>query len=204
MASNAPVNADDVSTIGQRWYVLFIMMLAYTISIADRYVLSTLLGPISKELNLSDIGAASLGIPLALFYVLMGIPLSWLCDRSNRRTLLVACVAVWSLMTALTGYTRGYYDLLLARIGVGFEQWEASQPVQPGDTVAKDQGLVTLESDKATMEVPASHAGVIKELKAQNGATVTSGQVLAILEEGAAATAAPAAAACAWSSGSRT
>ena len=122
MASNAPVNADDVSTIGQRWYVLFIMMLAYTISIADRYVLSTLLGPISKELNLSDIGAASLGIPLALFYVLMGIPLSWLCDRSNRRTLLVACVAVWSLMTALTGYTRGYYDLLLARIGVAHGQ----------------------------------------------------------------------------------
>jgi MFS family permease len=119
MASKAPVNADDVATFGQRWYVLFIMMLVYTISIADRYVLSTLLGPISKELNLSDTGAASLGIPLALFYVIMGIPLSWLCDRTNRRTLLAACVTVWSLMTALTGYTRGYFDLLLARIGVG-------------------------------------------------------------------------------------
>jgi len=119
MASKAPVNADDVATLGQRWYVLFIMMLVYTISIADRYVLSTLLGPISKELNLSDTGAASLGIPLALFYVIMGIPLSWLCDRTNRRTLLAACVAAWSLMTALTGYTKGYFDLLLARIGVG-------------------------------------------------------------------------------------
>ena len=119
MVSTAPVNADDASTLGQRWYVLFIMMLVYTISIADRYVLSTLLGPISKELNLTDTGAASLGIPLALFYVTMGIPLSWLCDRSNRRTLLAASVAVWSLMTTLTGYTRGYFDLLLARIGVG-------------------------------------------------------------------------------------
>lgn len=119
MATRAPVNADDVSTLGQRWYVLFIMMLVYTISIADRYVLSTLLGPISKELNLSDTGAASLGIPLALFYVTMGIPLSWLCDRTNRRNLLAASVAVWSLMTALTGLTRGYVDLLLARIGVG-------------------------------------------------------------------------------------
>ena len=119
MASKAPVNADDVATLGQRWYVLFIMMLVYTISIADRYVLSTLLGPISKELNLSDSGAASLGIPLALFYVIMGIPLSWLCDRTNRRNLLAASVAAWSLMTALTGYTRGYFDLLLARIGVG-------------------------------------------------------------------------------------
>jgi predicted MFS family arabinose efflux permease len=119
MASAGPVKADDVATLGQRWYVLIIMMLVYTISIADRYVLSTLLGPISKELNLSDTGAASLGIPLALFYVTMGIPLSWLCDRTNRRSLLAASVAVWSVMTTLTGYTRGYFDLLLARIGVG-------------------------------------------------------------------------------------
>jgi MFS family permease len=119
MASKAPIQADSVATLGQRWYVLIIMMLVYAISIADRYVLSTLLGPISKELNLSDSGAASLGIPLALFYVLMGIPLSWLCDRTNRRTLLAASVAAWSAMTALTGFTRGYWDLLLARVGVG-------------------------------------------------------------------------------------
>lgn len=119
MAMRAPAAADEVATLGQRWYVLFVMMLVYTISIADRYVLSTLLGPISKDLNLSDTGAASLGIPLALFYVTMGIPLSWLCDRTNRRNLLAASVAVWSAMTALTGLTRGYFDLLLARIGVG-------------------------------------------------------------------------------------
>lgn len=119
MASTAPRDADSVSSLGQRWYVLIIMMLVYSISIADRYVLSTLLGPISKELNLTDSGAASLGIPLALFYVVMGIPLSWLCDRTNRRNLLAASVAAWSLMTALTGYTKGYWDLLLARVGVG-------------------------------------------------------------------------------------
>lgn len=119
MASSAPMDADSVSTLGQRWYVLIIMMLVYTISIADRYVLSTLLGPISKELKLSDSGAASLGIPLALFYVFMGIPLSWLCDRTNRRNLLAMSVAVWSFMTAVTGYTKGYFDLLLARVGVG-------------------------------------------------------------------------------------
>lgn len=119
MASTAEIGTDTRSSLGERWYVLSIMMLVYTISIADRYVLSTLLGPISKELKLSDTGAASLGIPLALFYVTMGIPLSWLCDRTNRRTLLAASVAVWSLMTTLTGFTRGYIDLLLARVGVG-------------------------------------------------------------------------------------
>jgi 2-oxoglutarate dehydrogenase E2 component (dihydrolipoamide succinyltransferase) len=66
---------------------------------------------------------------------------------------------------------------------------------KPGDTVSRDENLVDLETDKVVLEVPAPAGGVIKELKAQNGATVTSGQVLAILEDGAAATTAPAAAA---------
>ncbi len=107
------------STPLERWYVLVIVMLVYTISIADRYVLSTLLKPISDEFNLTDKGAASLGIPLALFYVVMGIPLSWLTDRVNRVKLLSACIVVWSAMTTLCGFTRGYIELLLARIGVG-------------------------------------------------------------------------------------
>ncbi len=59
--------------------------------------------------------------------------------------------------------------------------------VKVGDTVAKDQGLVTLESDKATMEVPSSGAGVIKELKVKVGDKLSEGSVVAILEsEGAA------------------
>ena len=65
---------------------------------------------------------------------------------------------------------------------------------KPGDAVNRDENLVDLETDKVVLEVPAPAAGVIKELKVQNGATVTSGQVLALLEEGAVA-AAPAAAA---------
>ena len=69
---------------------------------------------------------------------------------------------------------------------------------KPGDAVSRDENLVDLETDKVVLEVPAPAAGVIKELKVQNGATVTSGQLLALLEEGAAgATAAPAKAAAA-------
>ncbi|MEN4903461.1 dihydrolipoyl dehydrogenase [Luteimonas sp. TWI1416] len=54
--------------------------------------------------------------------------------------------------------------------------------VAVGDTVAKDQGLVTLESDKATMEVPSSHAGVIKALKVKVGDTLSEGSVVAVIE----------------------
>lgn len=54
--------------------------------------------------------------------------------------------------------------------------------VKPGDTVSKDQGLLTLESDKATMEVPAPFAGVVKELKVKLGDRVGEGAVVAIIE----------------------
>jgi 2-oxoglutarate dehydrogenase E2 component (dihydrolipoamide succinyltransferase) len=60
---------------------------------------------------------------------------------------------------------------------------------QPGDAVSRDENLVDLETDKVVLEVPAPASGVIRELKVANGATVTSGQVLAIMEEGAGATA---------------
>nr|WP_298728401.1 2-oxoglutarate dehydrogenase complex dihydrolipoyllysine-residue succinyltransferase [uncultured Steroidobacter sp.] len=64
---------------------------------------------------------------------------------------------------------------------------------KPGEAVSRDENLVDLETDKVVLEVPAPSAGVIKELKVENGATVTSGQVLAILEAGEGAVAAPAA-----------
>jgi pyruvate dehydrogenase E2 component (dihydrolipoamide acetyltransferase) len=62
--------------------------------------------------------------------------------------------------------------------------------VKPGDTVAKDQGLVTLESDKATMEVPAPFAGVVKEVKVKLGDEVSEGAVVALIETGDAVAAA--------------
>lgn len=64
---------------------------------------------------------------------------------------------------------------------------------KPGDAVKRDENLVDLETDKVVLEVPAPADGVLKEIKFDTGATVTSQQVLAILEEGAAAAAAPAA-----------
>lgn len=64
--------------------------------------------------------------------------------------------------------------------------------VQPGDTVTVDQSLITVESDKASMEIPSSHAGVVKELKVKLGDKVAEGSVILTLE--AAGEAAPAAA----------
>jgi pyruvate dehydrogenase E2 component (dihydrolipoamide acetyltransferase) len=70
--------------------------------------------------------------------------------------------------------------------------------VKPGDTVKAEQSLITVESDKASMEIPSSSAGVVKELKVKLGDKVKEGTVLLVLESGeAAASAAPAPAASA-------
>ena len=69
--------------------------------------------------------------------------------------------------------------------------------VKPGDTVAVDQSLITVESDKASMEIPSSHAGVVKDIRLKLGDTVNQGSVILSLEVAGAAAAAPAAPAAA-------
>src|ERR1700684_788904 len=59
---------------------------------------------------------------------------------------------------------------------------------KPGDAVVRDENLVDLETDKVVLEVPAPAAGVLKEIKLTDGTTVTSGQVLAIIDTDASAT----------------
>jgi 2-oxoglutarate dehydrogenase E2 component (dihydrolipoamide succinyltransferase) len=58
---------------------------------------------------------------------------------------------------------------------------------KPGDTIVRDENLVDLETDKVVLEVPAPAAGILKEIKLGDGTTVTSGQLLAVIEEGAGA-----------------
>ncbi|HWW78502.1 MAG TPA: MFS transporter [Steroidobacteraceae bacterium] len=107
-------------SVVERWYVLTLMCLIYAVNIADRYVVSTVLEPIRLELHLGDTGVAFLtGVPLALFYVTLGIPISLLADRANRRNILAACLIIWSGFTAACGLSRNYLQFLLGRIGVG-------------------------------------------------------------------------------------
>ena len=67
--------------------------------------------------------------------------------------------------------------------------------VKPGDTIKVDQSLVTVESDKASMEIPSSHAGVVKEVNVKLGDKLNEGSLLLTLEESGAGASAPAAAA---------
>ena len=125
MAASRP----EVAPLLQRWYVLIVMCAVYAINIAARYVVTTVFEPIRLELKLTDAGAAFLtGIPLALFYVVCGIPIAWLADRSNRRNIVALSLILWSGFTVLCGLAVSYWQFLVNRIGAGVGEAGATPP----------------------------------------------------------------------------
>src|SRR3546814_3629034 len=76
--------------------------------------------PIKKDLGLSD-GQLGLmgGLAFALFYTGLGIPIAWLADRKSRVTIISVSLALWSGFTALCGFAGNFWQLFLARMGVG-------------------------------------------------------------------------------------
>ncbi len=103
-----------------RYYVLAVLTFVSILSIADRLILSILLGDIKAEFALSDtqLGLLS-GLAFTAFYVTFGMPIARFADRSNRKNIIAVAVAAWSLMTALCGAAVGFWSLFLARMGVG-------------------------------------------------------------------------------------
>jgi MFS family permease len=113
-------NVSGTASLAGAWYVAIMMCVTYALNIADRYSISTVLEPIRLELHLSDASIAFLtGVSLAIFYVVLGFPVSWLIDRSSRRNIIAVSIALWSALTVATGLARSYWQLLCARIGVG-------------------------------------------------------------------------------------
>ena len=85
-----------------------------------RQILNLLVGPIQRDLGLSDTRMSVLqGLAFAIFYTVMGLPLGRLADQVSRRRLIMVGIAIWSVMTALSGLARDFQELFLARIGVG-------------------------------------------------------------------------------------
>ena len=102
------------------WLVVAILMVAYVFSFVDRQILNLLVGPIRRDLGISDTQMSLLmGFSFAIFYTILGIPLGRLADSSSRRGLIAAGVVVWSVMTTMCGAARSYWQLFLFRIGVG-------------------------------------------------------------------------------------
>lgn len=113
-------SADQTPVVTGRGYILALLLLLNILLVLDKIVLNTLVEPIRQEFGLSDtqIGAV-MGLVYAIFMGIAGLPLGMLADRTNRRNLVAACLAAWSLMTAACGMAQNLTQLILARIGVG-------------------------------------------------------------------------------------
>lgn len=102
------------------WATVIILSLFYLLSLLDRLVISFLVGPIRRDLGISDFEISLLqGFGFGVFYAIFGLPVGWLVDRMSRRWIVFCGVTVWTLATAACGLAHNFGTLLLGRIGVG-------------------------------------------------------------------------------------
>jgi predicted MFS family arabinose efflux permease len=120
--------AEDYSA-GYKRFVLVMLTIVYAFNFIDRQILVILQEPIKADMGLSDaqLGLLS-GFSFALIYVTAGIPIAYWADRGNRRNIVSVALAVWSGMTALSGFVQNYGQLLAARVGVGLGEAGGSPP----------------------------------------------------------------------------
>ena len=105
---------------GNPWGVMGFLILAAILSLLDRQILSLMVDPIKADLGISDVQMSLLqGLAFALFYSVAGLGFGWAADRFNRRNIIAAGIAGWSVMTAACGLAGSFWQLFLARAGVG-------------------------------------------------------------------------------------
>jgi len=102
------------------WYVVVVLTLGYVVSFLDRQIFALLVQPIRQDMGLTDTQVSLVGgLAFALFYTFLGIPIGRMADRRSRRVIIAAGITIWCAMTAACGLARNYWQLFLARVGVG-------------------------------------------------------------------------------------
>ena len=117
------------STKRASWYALVLLTIVYSFNFIDRQLLAILQEAIKADLGLSDSQLGLLtGFAFAIFYVTAGLPIARWADRGNRRNIVALSLFIWSGMTALSGFVQNFFQLLMARIGVGIGEAGGSPP----------------------------------------------------------------------------
>jgi predicted MFS family arabinose efflux permease len=108
-------------SLSQARVTLALLGAVFAVHFLDRQILAILISPIKAELGLSDTALALLsGFAFIVVFSTVGLVVARLADRSNRARIIVVSLALFSVMTALCGFVNGFWQLLAARIGVGF------------------------------------------------------------------------------------
>jgi len=103
-----------------RWMIVAAFLVAYVFSFIDRLIIGLMVEPLKRDLGLTDTQISLLqGLAFAVLYTAAGLPIGRLVDRRSRISIAAAGIALWSAMTAACGLAQGYWQLFLARIGVG-------------------------------------------------------------------------------------
>ena len=110
-------------------FVLGVLVAVYVVNYVDRQLISILIEPIKAEFGASDKQMGLLtGFAFAIFYTVAGVPVARLADLWVRRSVIAIGLALWSGMTALTGFSRSFVELALVRIGVGIGEAGGTPP----------------------------------------------------------------------------
>ena len=110
-------------------YVIGILLVVYTLNFIDRQIIAILSPAIKADLGVSDTELGLLkGFAFAMFYAIFSIPIARLADKSNRVNIISISIVFWSAMTAICGAAANFWQLAMARIGVGIGEAGCSPP----------------------------------------------------------------------------
>ncbi len=101
------------------WFVVGVLIVASLIAFIDRQVVAIVVEPMKADLGITDTEVGWLYGVFALFYAVAALPIATLADRRSRKHIIAIGIFLWSLMTIACGLSRGYWQIFLARIGVG-------------------------------------------------------------------------------------
>jgi MFS family permease len=101
------------------WYALAVLFLINGLNFFDRQIIGAVGEPIRKEFGLSDSALGALNTAFTLIYAFVGLPLGRLADKYSRKKILAIGVFFWSLMTAVSGLARNFWQIFALRLGVG-------------------------------------------------------------------------------------
>jgi len=105
---------------GVAWWTVAVLTILSCLSLLDRQIMALLIPDMRRELGLTDFQMGLLqGVVFSLFYVVFGLVFGWIIDRFSRRGVVYAGVSFWSLATAACGLAGNFFQLMLARFGVG-------------------------------------------------------------------------------------
>lgn len=128
-SSASSVLAAPLISNRRRHWTLLMLLLVYAMSLIDRQIMGVLIEPVKHEFGVSDTAMGLLtGLAFALFYSVLAVPLGRYADKANRRNFVSMCCVAWSGMTVLCGMAGGYWQLMLARVGVAVGEAGGTAP----------------------------------------------------------------------------